>query len=134
MNKHIHTVAFFAISVLALVNLSFIAKNNKNTIYINTNEKSPIGLIGYGGERIYLRFGTIYALKDDPKKEYRVVAINVFHVTQKQLERMIFFNTPEEAEVAGYKPSENLARDYDCVKQGKDLFECPERNSMMLNI
>ncbi|MBI4136261.1 MAG: hypothetical protein HY481_01800 [Candidatus Vogelbacteria bacterium] len=128
MNKNIRTAILLIVVILVLVSLSFITKKDKDTIYINTDDESPIELIGGGGERIYLRFGTIYAFKDDPEKEYRVVAIT-FHVTQKQWDRMIFFNTPEEAGAAGYKPSKDFQEDYNCVKQGKDLFECPERNS-----
>ena len=66
-------------------------------------------------------------MKDNPKKEYHVVAVFILHVTQKRLDEMIFFDTPEEAEVAGYKPSANFAEDYNCVKQGLDLFDCPEK-------
>ena len=128
MNKYIRTAILLAVVILVLVSLSFIAKKDKDIIYINTDDESPIELIGGSGERIYLQFGTIYGFKDDSEKEYRVVAITL-HVTQKQLERMIFFNTPEEAEAAGYKPSKDFQEDYNCVKQGKDLFECPERNS-----
>lgn len=118
-------------AVGALLLIIFIAKPqdvNKDTILINTNDRSPVVLVGGGGERIYLKFGTIYGFKDDPKKEYRVVAITL-HFTQSQLDRMVFFNTQKEAEMAGYKPSKSFQEDYNCVEQGLDLFECPERNS-----
>lgn len=96
---------------------------SRDKIVINTNEDSPIELVGGGGERIYLRYGTIYALKDDPKKEYDIVAFTL-HVTPERYKQMIFFNTPEEAEAVGYKPSEDFARDYACFQQGKDLLDC----------
>lgn len=119
------------IAVGALLLIIFIAKPqdiDKDTVLINTNDNSPVVLVSGGGERIYLKFGNIYGFKDDPEKEYRVVAITL-HFTQSQLDRMVFFNTPKEAEAAGYKPSEDFERDYDCVKQGLDLFKCPEINS-----
>lgn len=121
--KYIRTVMLLAMGVLVLIGLSFIAKDNKDTIYINTNDKSPFELMGGGGERIYLKFGAIYGRRDDPNKEYNVVD-GVFHVTNEWYKQLVFFDTPEEAETAGYKPSENFAKDYDCVKQGKDFFSC----------
>ena len=96
---------------------------DKDKIYIDTSEDSPISLIGGGGERIYLSYGTIYALIDDPDKEYNIVNY-VIHVTSERYEKLIFFDTPEEAEAAGFRPSENFAQDYECWKNGKDVFEC----------
>ncbi len=128
MQKFInHKLVIILLGLLLLVGFFIIQKSDKNAILINTDEESPIELVGGGGERVYLRFGTIYAFKDDLEKEYRVVAITL-HFTQKQLDKMIFFNTPEEAEAAGYKPSKNFQEDYNCVKQGKDLFECPNNS------
>lgn len=125
MKKSIQIVAILGtVTILIAVGL-LIRENNKDTIIINTDDQPPIELVGGGGGRIYLRFGTIYGFKDDPEKEYRIVAM-ALHVTQKQLARMVFFNTPEEAEAAGYKASESFQEDYKCVKQGKNLFDCPE--------
>ena len=123
------TVNFLAVVSIFLTiifaSMFFIAEGERCTILINTNEKSPVAAIGgyEEQERIYLRFGAIYALKDDAKKEYQVVD-NVFHVTNGQLKKMVFFDTLGEAEAAGYKPSEDFAKDYECVKQRKGFFEC----------
>jgi len=54
--------------------------------------------------RIYLAPRSIWAYKDDLKKEYRIVPINgVFHVTEKQYCDMIFFDSIADAQAAGYR-------------------------------
>lgn len=112
------------LGILALVVLSpFMKSADKDTISVNQNPESPVALVGGGGERIYLRYGTIYALRDDPDKEYNIANYTI-HVTSERYKKLIFFNTPEEAEAAGFKPSEHFAEDYACYKAGKDSFEC----------
>lgn len=111
--------------LFVLAALIFIQKSNKDTILINTNDKSPIDVIGGSGERIYLKFGAIYARNDDPAKEYNIVN-GVFHVTSERYKQLVFFDTPKEAEAAGYKPSENFAKDYACFKEGKNFLECDD--------
>lgn len=123
--KFVKVTIFVSVIVVAIVLCLAFWKDDKNTIYMNSDENSPVTMVGGGGERIYLKFGQIFGFKDDPKKEYRIVAM-VIHVTRKQLDNMIFFDTPKEAEKAGYKPSEDFKKAYDCVKQGKDLFECSD--------
>lgn len=119
------TIIVLILVAVALCSFFILQRNNKDTIYINTDDNSPVTAVGGYGERIYLKFGLIYGFKDDPEKEYQVVDM-VLHVTRKQLDNMIFFDTPEEAEKAGYKPSENFKKDYECVKQGKDFLECSD--------
>lgn len=99
----------------------------KDAIIVYPPENWPIEMTGGDseGERIYLRYGTIFAFKDNPKKEYNIVNF-IFHVTGEEYRNMAFFHTPEEAEASGYKSSKNFAEDYACVKQGKDSFECRE--------
>lgn len=101
----------------------FLENGYKDAILINTDNGSPVGLIGGGGERIYLRLGTIYAFEDGPEKEYNVVAYTL-HATRAQLNNMLFFYTQKQAEIAGYKPSEDFAKDYACLQQGKEIFDC----------
>ena len=74
-------------------------------------------------ERIYLSHGSIYAHKTGFAKTYNIVN-GVLHVSREEYEDLVFFGTPEEAEAAGYKPSETFARDYTCWKEGKDWHEC----------
>ena len=96
---------------------------DKDVIYVNTDDESPIALVGGYGERIYLSYGTIYALRDDPDKEYNIVNY-VIHVTSERYKELIFFDTPEEAEAAGFKPSEHFAEDYACWQEEKNDWEC----------
>lgn len=124
--KRFINLFFYAISAIAVLATGWFfggTDTGKDVIYINTDDESPISLIGGGGERIYLSYGTIYAFVDDPDKEYKIVNY-VFHVTSERYEKLIFFDTPEEAEAAGFKPSEDFAKDYACYKAGKDSFEC----------
>lgn len=100
-----------------------IKKEKKDTIYIEPDGTKPYRLIGGGGERIYLNYGTIYALTDDPNKEFNIVNY-VIHITSEQYKKLIFFDTPEDAEKAGYKPAKNFAKEYACFKEGKDTIEC----------
>ena len=74
-------------------------------------------------ERIYLSQGSIYAHKAGFGKTYDIVN-GVQHVTREQYDDLVFFGTSEEAEAAGYEPSESFARDYACWKEGKDWREC----------
>ena len=72
-----------------------------DSVVMDVNSNCPIALIGRGGERIYLPFGTIYALKDDPDKEYDIVTITV-HVTSEAFAKLICFDSTEEAEALGF--------------------------------
>ena len=113
----------FVLLIGVIAALWFIIQAYRVTIYVDTGNNEPWELIGGGGERIYLKFGVIYAFIDDPNKEYYIVNL-VLHVTADQYKKMIFFNTPEGAEAAGYRPSKSFEEDYNCVKQGLDAFEC----------
>jgi len=116
------------VGLLILLDNYIYKDTNEDTIYVGYPEDSPVELVGGGGERIYLKYGIIFAFKDDPDKEYDIV-IMTFHVTPERFDKIDFFYTPEGAEAAGYKPSEDFSRDYECAKQGKDLFECWQENS-----
>lgn len=118
-------VIVICLAILGAV--SFFAKvnNDKDTIYVDSSGTEPWELIGGDGERIYLKHGIIYAYKDGPEKEYDIVNFTL-HVTSEQYNKLVFFNTPEEAETAGFKPSKDFAEDYECWKAGKDAFECSE--------
>lgn len=77
-------------------------------VYVNWEDQLCNGYIddNWESSRIYLSQGAIYAFKDNPTKEYDIVN-GVFHVTEKQYcENIQFFDSVEEAEAAGYKPSE----------------------------
>ncbi len=127
--KSFRVPSWIGLSIFALAGLaigSFIyadIRSAKDIIYVDTSDDSPVSLIGGGGERIYLRFGQIYAVKDDPEKEYRIVN-GVVHVTKAIYKKLLFFDLPEEAEAAGFKPAEDFAKDYVCVQEGKDSWEC----------
>ena len=88
-----------------------------------TADSSVVSLVGGGGERIYLNLGVIYAFKDDPEKRYDVV-VGVVHVTSAQFARMVFFDTPEEAQAAGYIPSNDFVWKSACVEKGLSDDEC----------
>lgn len=90
------------------------------------NGDSPIEMIGRSGgeERIYLRYGTIFAYNDSSSKEYRIVLDPSMHIDREYYNKMIFFETPEKAEIAGFKPSKDFAREHSCVKEGKNFYEC----------
>lgn len=119
------SVIIGVVGLVVFVGLFLIVKNKKDTIYIDSSGERPWELIGGNGERIYLKYGIIYARGDDPEKEYDIVNFTL-HVTSEQYKRLVFFNTPEEAEAAGFKPSKDFAEDYECWKAGKDAFECSE--------
>lgn len=118
-----HKLIIVSFGLLLFAGLFFIQQSDKNTIFINTNDKSPIEVMGGNGERIYLKFGIIYINKNDLNREYNVVD-GVFHVTSEWYKQLVFFDTPEEAEAAGYKPSEHFTKDYECVKHSKDFSDC----------
>lgn len=109
--------------VAVLCALLYINQNGTDVIGINSDPDSTVVMVGGGGERIYLSEGIIYAAKDDPDKKYYIVN-GVAHATRKIFDNLEFFRTPEEAELAGYKPSENFARNYACWKEDKDWMEC----------
>lgn len=117
-------VIVICLAILGAVSF-FVKINNKDTIYVDPSGEEPWQLIGGGGERIYLKHGIIYAYKDGLEKEYDIVNFTL-HVTSEQYNKLVFFNTPEEAETAGFKPSKDFAEDYECWKAGKDAFECSE--------
>lgn len=75
-------------------------------------------------DRNYFKLGTIYAWKDDPKKEYSIIAIATAHFTTKQMKNMIFFDSAAEAEAAGYKSDEYFKKYYPCLLKGMDWFKC----------
>ena len=116
---------YIILIILAVLGLCFyiIQREKKDIIYIESDGTKPYRLIGGEGERIYLNYGVIYVSTDDPSKEYNIVNY-VIHVTPKLYKKLVFFHTPEEAEKAGYKPSEHFAKEYACFKEGKDTMEC----------
>ena len=88
--------------------------------------QSPIERIGEDdGIIIDFSDGTIYGYKDDPEKKYYIV-IRTVGFTRKQMAQMVFFKAQEEAETAGYKPSEQFKKGYPCVKFSLNP-ECPKR-------
>ncbi len=124
MNKHIKTsIIIIALLIIVIATWWFVKQSNKNTVYTDTEDTKPWGLIGGEGERIYLDYGVIYADIESPDKEYNIVNY-VVHVTAERYKKLIFFDTPEEAEKAGYKPSEDFAKEYTCFNEGKDTMEC----------
>ena len=62
-----------------------------------------------GGTRIYLAYGAIYAIKDNPEKNYSIVTIHTLHVPPEQFAKIQCFDTREEAEAAGYKREWEIA-------------------------
>lgn len=79
------------------------------------------------GERFYLDYGSIYAFKSDPKREYYIVASYTLHMSRERYEDVVFFDTETEAQSAGYKASEGFAEDMACVKTGLDWYDCEQR-------
>ncbi len=119
-----YTKIYLIILVIGvLIGLWWLKNKDKDIIYINSNDESPIAVTAGDGERIYLRNGSIYAANDDPKKEFHIVNFTV-HVDSERYKKLIFFNTPEEAVAKGFKPSPSFEKDYACFKAGKDAFEC----------
>ena len=132
MNKYIRGIilvvrdVILVISgVLVIVGLFFIVI----LIYINKHDGFLAKAPGQSGVRIYSKTGIILARKDDPNKEYNVINFTLV-VPIEAYHNLVFFHTPEEADAAGYKPSEHFARDYKCLKQGKAFIHCsPPKNS-----
>src|SRR3989344_1787443 len=107
-----NSIFIVVIGIIVLAGISlFIKIKDRDTIYVDGSGTEPWELIGGGGERIYLKNGIIYARQDDPNKEYDIVNFTL-HVTSEQYKKLAFFNTPEEAEAAGFKPSKDFAQDY----------------------
>lgn len=108
----------FSILVAVLISIALVA-------YAATFTEHPPSQESVGDyERIYLAHGSIYAHKSGFGKTYNIVN-NVLHVSREEYEDLVFFETPEEAEAAGYKPSETFARDYTCWKEGGDCMMLP---------
>src|SRR3989338_9539471 len=86
-------LAFFG-GLAVWIGLNMYYYYNSGLAAIDVDNNCPVSLIGGDGERIYLPFGTIYALKDDPNKEYDIVTITV-HVTSETFAKLICFDSPE---------------------------------------
>lgn len=97
----------FITTLLLVAGLIFLISSpeKKNTMIFYPPESCwPIMMIGDGGKRIYLKYDTIYAFKNDPSVGYNIVN-STLDVPEKIYRTMIFFHSPEEAEKAGYKPA-----------------------------
>ena len=122
MKKYIK-IYLIILGIGILIGWWWLINKDKDIIYIDSTGKSPIEMRTENDERIYLRNGSIYALNDDAKKEFHIVNYT-FHTTHERYQKLIFFNTPEEAMVKGFKPSPSFEKDYACFKAGKDMLEC----------
>ncbi len=69
-----------------------------------------VSLTSEDGQRIYLKYGTIFARGDDPEKKYYIVKENIFHLDPDSFKKIKCYQSEEEAVAEGYSFGRAIGR------------------------
>lgn len=70
-----------------------------------------VSLTSEDGQRIYLKYGTIFALDDELEKKYYIVKERIFHLDPDSFKKIKCYGSEEEAAAEGYSFGRAIGRE-----------------------